>query len=1612
MSIQTPNVQDTLRKVSKKLNQNSNIKLSAESISNFLEYYEKCSCYEFISSKSTEEITELVELMLKNSKYKNENGITVNSQLKPAGKESWKPSTYHITITTQDTPFIIDSILMILRNNKVDINGFINISGVRVKRDAQQNLKSIYRNSYVIDDSDDKPNHVEATSYFEISRVTNEQITAITTEIITTLNDVKNAVRDWRKMQKEMRDAIHHIEEIKTKLKDPNVEESIQFLTWLVDYFAFFGSRNYTRRGEGKNAALHPVERSSLGVLNDESLEINKRYYSALPPEARKMALSNEVMIIADSNTRATIHRNSYTNIIIIKNFDENGEIKGERRFIGLFTSDTYDSDPSRIPILRLKVSQVVSLSGLSRNGYLHKKLIYILRNLPRQELLQATTEQLSSLTNKILMIQNNKKIKIFTRVDPFMKYVSCIMFFPRHTYNTQIRKRIENYLSLAMNATQTDSVPTFTQANIMLHTVVRIEKNFKLKLSSSQLEEILNKIALSWNEELKYQCQEYDPSRTFHDIFNNFSNSFPEGYQEKHHPSEAVNDIYWLNKLITTANPQIIFYQKSSDAQNGVHLKIYNNNKPIALSKVFPVLENMGFLVHNETTFCINPQQTANELWINDLTLSLDAHTSAPTEADLQLFKEFLYAILYGNIENDTLNRLSTYAKLSWKQVLIARIYTNHLAQLNLPYDKFYISKVLVSNPNITALLTQLFSVKFDHTEKLAHTKRITETAKINSKITKDIDKVSIANEYKVLNLLSDTMNATVRTTFYTATATSPIGIKLDNNLLQSIPNPKAKWEMYVYHSDYEGIHLRTSKVARGGIRISTRIDYRTEVLGLMTTQQVKNSIIVPSGAKGGLIVKNIVETDDIEARSSKNLSAYQSVIETFLEMADNLDSNGKIITAKNSIRYDDDDYYFVVAADKGTATYSDYANSISLERNYWLGDAFASGGSEGYDHKKMGITAKGAWQAVLQHFSDMNIDIATTPFTVSGIGDMAGDVFGNGMLLSKNIKLIAAFNHRHIFIDPQPDPETSFAERQRLFNLPRSSWADYNTKLISKGGGIFDRSAKIISLSAEAMLALGTELQEVEPEHLIKIILQSPVDLLWNGGIGTYVKADYESHLAANDEVNNACRVNASNLRCKIIGEGGNNGLTQPGRIQFSLAGGRINGDFIDNSAGVDCSDHEVNIKIMLNNIVANKKMSMPDRNKLLRKMQPAVAQKVLDHNIEQNMILSHAISTPKWHTLGGIKYYIQFIEHYRNTGELDVNLWHLPNSNIIEERLDKGLSISRPELAVLLSFCKNIVTARILDSDITEDNCLAKYASNYFPTALHIYDAEIHNHGLNKEITALTVCNTFIADMGITFILRMHDRFMVSDVDIIKAYLITTEIIDLYSLKQSKSYLSLTPDKKMNFTQQVRSLIENTCCWLLRYGYTDNISVQTNKLRPLLTELHKHIKDIMTPSQYEEYKNIYSSINSGYHSTTMAKMCAYLSTIPMLLSIIDISPAKITPHKLIGNASTYFEIISILRLNELAIMISTLESNNRWQQRTQKQLHTDLDYIADSLAKNIFASTANNAINKWKKDHSIWLQEWYSLYDSAISNPTIDYVIISSLIRYAHDNIKANL
>ena len=1564
-------------------------------------------------------------------------------QQRPAGRAAVRvlsPADLHagrslLQVVTDDMPFLIDTVSMVVSTN-LQIHAVIH-PVLTVSRDAAGALQEL----------GGKQGHAESVMHFEIDRAADAaEQEQLKTQVEAALEDVRAAVNDWSAMREQALAIAAELPQRKIPLDEASAKEAAAFMRWLAeDNFTFLGYREYEVVDADGDRVLRSREASGLGILRKTDRSLAPRSLRTLAASELPQSGATDAIILTKTNARSHVHRPGYMDYIGVLQFGPDGRAVAEQRFLGLFTSSAYMARPQEVPLVRHKVEAVLARSGLKRDSYSGKSLRHILETLPREELLQGTEEELFNTSMGILELRQRARTRLFVRRDRYGRFFTCMVFVPRDRFNTSVRERIEATLGMALHAVQSDSsVEMGESALARLTIVMRPKIGDQPACDVAELEHAVAAIVRNWHDEVRDALVRLRGEHEGVVLANRYARALPAGYVEDVSPAVAAEDIHELSQLSGEHGIRMSFYHPPQNPES-LRFKVYRNGSDISLSEVLPQLENLGLRVLTEHVYEI-PGDTP--LSIQDFDVQPTGKLAFSVEQVGALFEDAFEHVWRGAAENDGFNRLVLGAKLDWRQVAMLRGYSKYLLQTGVTFSQAYMEETLNRYPAIAGLLVELFLAKFDpRREALSPDElkiagatlavemrtlipanvqaaqpglidelgaalarpRAEQVKVVEAAIGVLLENVASLDEDRILRSFVGLIRATLRTSFFQqweGAYRDYISYKIDSHQVAELPKPVPYREIWVCAPRVEGIHLRFGAVARGGLRWSDRReDFRTEVLGLVKAQMVKNTVIVPVGSKGGFYAKQLPDPAlDRDAWFAEGVACYKRFINGLLDITDNIVGN-KIVPPQGVVRHDQDDPYLVVAADKGTATFSDIANGIARAHGFWLDDAFASGGSVGYDHKGMGITARGGWESVKRHFRALGHDCQSEDFSCVGIGDMSGDVFGNGMLLSEHIRLLAAFDHRHVFLDPNPDAARSFVERKRMFDVPRSSWDDYDKSLISAGGGVYPRSAKSIPISPEVRVALGLkpDVEHLAPNDLLSAVLKAPVDLLWNGGIGTYIKASSETHADVRDRANNGLRIDGAEVRAKIIGEGGNLGMTQKGRIEAAQKGVLLNTDFIDNSAGVDTSDHEVNIKILLNDAVQRGELSFDARNEQLASMTDEVAELVLWDNYRQNQ----AITLMEHQSIGRIGSMAHFIKTLENEGTLDRQVENLPSEAELAERKSRGLGLTRPELAVLLSYDKMRLFQQLLDSDVPEDPYLSKELVRYFPAPLHEKYAEhMQRHRLKREIIATAVTNSTLNRMGATFMMRMQEDTGKGPEAIAKAYTAAREILDARQLWAQIEALDskVAEDTQVDAVKQIWSLLRHMTRWLLnRPGGSLDIAENVARYQTGVSALRQVLPEVLTPTGKGDFACTQEKWEGLGMPAELGQRLARMPDLRAALDMVEVVQQSGQPMEKV--ARVFFELGEVLDLEWLRGQIEALPVEGHWHAQARGSLLDELSHQHRALALQVLgmagATGDLSPVQAWLQRDDATLQHTRNML-AEILTQNADYPIASVAVR----------
>ena len=1519
-------------------------------------------------------------------------------------EHGWQSTHSVVEIVTDDMPFLVDSVAMALTRRGSAIHAFVHPM-LKVRRDDGGRLLELL--------PWETPGLAESLIHVEIDRQAEQALLdELAVELRHVLADVQAAVEDWPAMRDQARVIVTELDERPPPVDPAELTDVKALLEWMLDdHFTFLGYREYelhTRDGED---VLSSLRGSGLGILREGGRKQVSHSFARLSPEARRLARAPTLLNLTKANSRATVHRPAYLDYIGLKRFDERGAVSGERRFLGLFTHTAYRASPWEIPVLERKAQRVVERSGFVAGGHDHKALVEILESYPRDELFQIDGDELFEIALGILRLGERRRVRLFVRRDVFGRFLSCLVFLPLERYNTGVRRRIERILLDAFDGASVDFSAHVSESVLArLHVVLRTDEGAPRDFDVGAIEARLAEATRAWSDDLHDVLIEQLGEDRGADLYRRYGDAFPPAYRDDFAPLSAVADIQRIERLDPDGDLEMSLYVPLESPAGHLAFKLVRSGQPIHLSDVLPILENMGARVTDERPFEVKPVGTA-PVWIYDFGLDYGDGVEFQADRVRRSFQDAFAAAWWGTLENDGFNRLVLGAELTWREVTVLRAIAKYLRQGGSPFSQTYMEEALAGNPDLARLLVELFHLRFEPPRSEGADIKV---GGLVEKVEEELNGIASLDEDRILRSFLCVIQGMLRTNYFqTGEDGQPkpyLSFKLDPAGIPDLPAPRPMFEIFVYSSRTEGVHLRAGKVARGGIRWSDRReDFRTEVLGLMKAQTVKNAVTVPTGAKGGFVLKR--PPDEREALREEVVECYRILVRGLLDLTDSL-VGGEAVTPTDVVCYDDDDPYLVVAADKGTATFSDIANGLSAEYGFWLGDAFASGGSTGYDHKRMGITARGAWESVKRHFRELGTDIESTDFTVVGIGDMSGDVFGNGMLLSRHIKLVGAFDHRHVFLDPDPDPAQSFEERSRLFALPGSSWADYDDRLISPGGGIFPRTAKSIPLSSEARAVLATDAEALTPNDLIRALLRAPVDLLWNGGIGTYVKAKHEAHAEVGDRANDAIRVDAGELRCRVVGEGGNLGFTQRGRVAYASRKGRILMDAIDNSAGVDCSDHEVNLKILLDAIVAEGDLTGKQRNVLLAEMTDEVADFVLRDNYEQ----TQAISTSVAQAASMADVHARYIRQLEQNGRLDRALEFLPDDETLTERKAAGEGLTPPEVAILLSYTKVSLYEELLASDLPDDPHLAGELERYFPTPVRQrFRTRLARHTLRREIVAAQVTNALVNRAGTTFLFRLSEETGAAGPEIARAFIVAREVFDLRSLWDEIENLDgrVAAQTQLAMLLKTRILLERATRWFLRNRPRPlDIAATNSRFGPGAAALAAAAGDVLCAADGNAARRAAEELVGAGVPHAVADRVGYLESLLPVLDLVEVAAA--TGLSLDEAIAVYFAIDDRLDLHSLRERIASLPRKERWEALARRALWEDLQSEHRALTADILREPDNGAVAErvatWLAHNAPAVERCEQVLSDVKAGDASDLATLSVAVREIRNLIEA--
>ena len=1509
-----------------------------------------------------------------------------------------EPRTGHsghtdVDIITDDMPFLVDSVTAALQRSGRTIALVVHPQ-FTAQRDATGNLVALNADG-------DSAGIAESWMHIECGldpESPEDDFSDVEALVLSTLSDVRVAVADWQLMTQQAFKVADSLGSV-----DIETAEAAEFLRWMADNrFTFLGYREYDLVAKDGRDFLVPRADTGLGVLRDADAEP-----TPLTAAASNAARDTRVLVLTKANSRATVHRNVYLDYVGVKQFNADGSVAGEARFLGLFTSSAYVQPVQEVPVVAGKVAAVVEQAGFSPDSHSGKDLLEFLENYPRDELLQIDVTDLRDTALAVLQITGRHVTRVFLRADRYGRFVSAVVYLPRDRYNSHVRRLIEEILVQQFNGFAVDTASRVgEQVHARLHIVVRV--NEPVRLSDENVQAVRTAVAAatrSWDDGFADAVLERLGEREGARVLRNWMGRFPAAYQADHTAQQAVSDAILCEAMhLSGESAQVQLRSQPAGASSSHLFTLYTTAGPVSLSSVLPLLQNLGVQVADERPYeCVDATGRKTRIYAFGIDVPADIDDA---ETLAERFGQAFLAAWRGETENFYLDAVVTCRGMTARQATILRAYARYLRQTTLSFSMRYLEEIILDHAVIARGLVSLFAVKFDPTfaeDRAAH------SAVINAQLEQELDRVVSLDADRILRGMVTLVNATVRTNAYVMSIEGfnrpYLSFKFDSQRLGSLlPSPLPSFEMWVCSPQVEGVHLRFGKVARGGLRWSDRRDdVRTEVLGLVKAQMVKNTVIVPVGAKGGFVVQHPHATAD--ARMEQGIECYRTFIRGMLDLTDTI-VDGTVVPAPNVVRYDEDDPYLVVAADKGTATFSDIANGISAEYGFWLADAFASGGSAGYDHKAMGITAKGAWESVKRHFRELGINTQQQDFTAIGVGDMSGDVFGNGMLCSEHIRLVAAFDHRHIFVDPNPDAASSYAERVRMFALPRSSWADYNSALISAGGGVFPRDAKSIAISPEMAVSLGIEgsVTELTPTDLINLILKAPVDLFWNGGIGTYVKAHSESHADVGDKANDSIRVDGSQLRCKVVGEGGNLGFTQLGRVEAARAGVKLNTDAVDNSAGVDTSDHEVNIKIFFDPLVRGGELSLAERDALLSNMTDEVAAAVLRDNYLQNVVLGNARARAS-QLIGAHR---RFIDELEADGLLVRALEFLPTDAELERLESEGQGLTSPELSVLLAYAKLHLNEQLTQARTSTAAGIRDVLPSYFPPVMQDkFGTRLFNHPLRDELITTMLVNEIVNRGGITFAFRAREETGADYGAIARAFTATRLVFNLDTIW---SQIEALDGKVSTATQsalhlEVRRLLDRATRWfIVTRGADIDVPSAVNRLSPVVNALASEVPIWLRGAELARLQSRTAAFTSDGVPEGLALTVASLLDVFSLLDVAEISERVGASAASVG--SLYFTISERYDIDRLLVAITALPRNDRWGSLARAAMRADVYSALASLTARVLRASADAdasaRITAWEAQNATAVALARETVHEVFALPEIDLATLSVAVR----------
>ena len=1568
--------------------------------SELVRHYYASAPHEDIASRDMTELSAAATSHWNFATTRNSEECLIRTYNPTLSEHGWDSKHTIIEIVTVDKPFLVRSVTLAITNHNHSISQLIHpIFSVLRKPDGR--LDGMVS-------GDDTNAVVESFMQLHIDRILDESIFAtLEEEIRRVIRYVNLVCDDWEPMKAACVSANEQLRNSVTG--DFETAESCDFINWLQRFhFTFTGYCEV----EDNSGSLHVIENSVYGIFR--SGDPIEELYRCIPAEELKRT-DTEVLYATKSIENSPIMWPKPMDVITFKRVDANGNANGCCVITGFLTSRAESTDLDSIPLLRHKSLNTIARSKINPGAHDGKILLTTLESFPRDMLLQSDEDSIMAISLGIMSLLHHPRVRLFGIQDRFNRFATCFVYVPSDIYSRQLRHRIQEILLDRLNADNVEFDVTLSSEDSLarLHFFLRTPHGTGNRTADfPAIEQAIIDVAQDWDDKLR-QALLGTVENTAEDKKTGerkleLLRAIPSSYKETYDTEAATRDIEILQRLSANEAPnqalEVRFYRDETHTDTEIGFNIYHGNVQVPLSKTIHILEHMGVPVNGEQPFKFRSSE--GKLSIRVFTLHHADAAQLPIAKIANDFEQTFLKVWHGEIDDDGFNQLVLTAGLNWRQTTILRCYCKYLLQIKVPYSQDYMTDCLVNNASLVTLAIRHFEQRFNPLLENHDTQSISQA------FAAELDQVISLDEDRILRTFENAIIATVRTNFYKTDDAGNhhdyLSIKLIPSLIEGVPLPCPEFEIFVCSPRVEAVHLRGGKVARGGLRWSDRReDFRTEVLGLMKAQMVKNSVIVPVGSKGGFVVKQPPANATREALMEEVVRCYQTFLRGMLDITDNY-KDDKVAPPSDVVRHDADDPYLVVAADKGTATFSDIANGVSDEYGFWLGDAFASGGSVGYDHKGMGITAKGAWESVKRHFREFNHNTQQEEFTVIGIGDMSGDVFGNGMLLSDKIKLLAAFNHMHIFLDPDPDATTSFAERDRLFKLPRSSWEDYDSSLISRGGGIFSRSLKSIPLSEEIKTAFGITKSKMAPNELINTLLKAKVDLLWNGGIGTYIKASTETHVDAQDKTNDPLRVNANELNCRVVGEGGNLGCTQLGRIEFAAKGGKIYTDAIDNSAGVDCSDHEVNIKILVDSLVTSGTLPADQRSGLLAEMTDEVSDLVLRDNYQQTQCVSLALAQAP--VL--LEEHARFMASMESSGKLNREIEFLPDTDTIAERTAANQGLTAPELAVLIAYSKMDIYEQLRDSSLVNDPFFESELLQYFPKQLsENFKSQAMQHQLRREIIATQVTNSLVNRLGPTYLFRLQDELGASTEEIAAAYVAVRSLFEMRDLWASIEQLdnTISNDTQTEMLFMVRGWVERGIHWLVKNRRTSaGIQPIVDAFKSGMAELKASIPDVLAAPNKTSYVARCQHFTNAGVPEDIAASVAVVVPLSSGFDILDISRAP--DADLQYTAGVYYQLTDFLEIQWLREQISLLDVNNHWHALAKSALRSDLHYQQRHLCAEIIDTietqeTAADSVQQWAAKTAGRLEIYTQRLAEIKSSGTADYAMLSLAVSEVH-------